>query len=71
MKETTIVFDHFYIIKLFNDKLSDFRGKLYHKATTVMEKAILKETRWLLIKNIGNLNEDRNEHQYLQDTLKF
>jgi len=71
MKEVTIVFDHFHIIKLFNDKLSDFRRKLYHEATTVMEKAVLKGTRWLLLKNPENLNEDRNEHQRLQDALKL
>ena len=71
MKEVIIVFDHFHIIKLFNDKLSDFRRKLYHEATTVMEKAVLKGTRWLLLKNPENLNEDRNEHQRLQDALKL
>lgn len=71
MKEVTIVFDHFHIIKLFNDKLSDFRRKLYHEATTVTEKAVLKGTRWLLLKNPENLNEDRNEHQRLQDALKL
>jgi len=69
MPEAAIVFDHFHIVKLFNDKLSDFRRKLYREATTAMEKDVLKGTRWLLLKNPENLNEDRNEEQRLQEAL--
>ena len=32
LPEATIVFDHFHVIKLFNDKLSDLRRSLYHQA---------------------------------------
>jgi transposase len=71
MKGVTIVFDHFHIIKLFNDKLSDFRRKLYHEATTAMGKMVLKGTRWLLLKNPENLNEDRNEQLRLQEALEL
>ena len=28
LKKATIVFDHFHVVKLFNDKLSDLRGVL-------------------------------------------
>jgi len=34
-----------------------------------MEKDVLKGTRWLLLKNPENLNEDRNEEQRLQEAL--
>jgi len=44
LPEATIVFDHFHVIKLFNEKLSDFRRALYHQATTAMGKAVLKGT---------------------------
>ena len=39
------VFDHFHVIKLFNDKLSDLRRALYREATDVMQKAVLKRGR--------------------------
>jgi len=66
-----IVFDHFHVIKLFNDRISDFRRKLYHYATTQREKEVLKGTRWLLLKNPENLDEKRNEHQRLQEALEL
>lgn len=60
LPKATIVFDHFHIIKMFNDKLSDLRRTLYHKASEE-EQGILKGTRWLLLKNPDNLNEEHNE----------
>lgn len=47
----TIVFDHFHVIKLFNDKLQEFRRQLFNKAQSKMEKKVIKGTRWLLLKN--------------------
>src|SRR5207302_5351151 len=35
------VFDHFHVIKLFNEKLSDFRRQLYHQASSDAERKIL------------------------------
>src|SRR6185437_16593812 len=32
LPEATIVYDHFHVIKLFNEKLSDLRRWLYHRA---------------------------------------
>ena len=37
-----VVFDHFHVIKLFNDKLSDLRRALYRETTEVMRKEVLK-----------------------------
>ena len=58
-----IVFDHFHVIKLFNEKLSDLRRELYREATEVLHKEVLKGTRWLLLKNPENLDpgEGREE----------
>ena len=71
LKTAAIVFDHFHVIKLFNDKLDEFRRKLYSEATTALEKRVLKGTRWLLLKNPENLDENRNEHQRLQDAIQL
>ncbi|MBF0507492.1 MAG: transposase [Deltaproteobacteria bacterium] len=38
LPEAAIVFDHFHVVKLYNDKLPDLRRKLYHEVATVMEK---------------------------------
>jgi transposase len=63
------VFDHFHVIKLFNEKLSAFRRYLYNEASSDAERKILKGTRWLLLKNPENLDEDRNELERLNEAL--
>src|SRR3954470_21773164 len=40
LKEAVIVFDHFHVIKLFNDKLSDLRRSLYHQAEADQKKVL-------------------------------
>lgn len=65
------VFDHFHVIKLFNEKLSALRRQLYHQASSDDERKLLKGTRWLLLKNPENLDEDRNEQQRLEDALQL
>ena len=65
------VFDHFHVIKLFNDKLSDFRRDLYREATEGMHKNILKGIRWLLLKNPENLDPERNERERLDEALRM
>ncbi len=64
-----IVFDHFHVVKLFNEKLSNLRRALYHEATEVQHKAVLKGTRWLLLKNAENLDEKKDEKQRLKEAL--
>lgn len=63
-----IVFDHFHIVKMFNDKLSALRRDLQRGALEAGQD-ILKSTRWLLLKNPENLNEARNERQRLDEAL--
>lgn len=65
-----IVFDHFHVIKLMNDKLSEFRRALFHEASREMQ-AVLKGIRWLLLKNPENLSEGRSEHERLDAALKL
>jgi transposase len=65
------VFDHFHVIKLYNDKLSAFRRELYRELTDEGQRQILKGTLWLLLKNPENLDPLRNEKQRLEDALKL
>jgi transposase len=65
------VFDHFHVVKLFNDKLSAFRRELYHQAASDAERKILKGTRWLLLKNPENLDPERDELQRLEEALRL
>jgi len=69
LKEAVLVFDHFHVIKLFNDKLSDLRRKLHREATEKLDKDVLKGTRWLLLKNPKNLDERREESKRLEEAL--
>jgi len=69
--EATLVFDRFHVIKLYNDGLSDLRRKLYHEATDLMQKQVIKGTRWLLLKNPENLDRDRREAERLEEALRL
>ncbi len=64
-----IVFDHFHAVKLFNEKLSDLRRALHRKATEVMNKDVLKGTRWLLLKDPENLDGKKDERRRLEEAL--
>jgi transposase len=65
------VFDHFHVVKLFNEKLSAFRRELYRQLSSDAERKILKGTRWLLLKNPENLDPERNERQRLDEALQL
>lgn len=71
LPETTIVFDHFHVIKLYNEQLSEFRRQLYRQALTSMQKQVIKGTRWLLLKNPENLDPARDEYHRLQQALEL
>lgn len=71
LPDAALVFDHFHVIKLFNERLSKFRRYLYGHVKTAMEKEIIKGTRWLLLKNPENLNDKNNERQRLQEALEL
>lgn len=70
LPRAVMVFDHFHVIKLFNDKLSDLRRSLYRQARA-QDKKVMKGTRWLLLKNPENLNPDRDELTCLQQALEL
>src|SRR3954451_8495737 len=64
-----IVFDRFHVMKLFNEKLSDLRRALHREATDVLQKQVLKGTRWLLLKNADNLDKEKGEKRRLEEAL--
>ena len=66
-----IVFDRFHIINLFNKKLSVLRSKLYREAKDLIQKEVLKGTRWLILKNSLNLDEKKNEKEKLEEALRL
>jgi len=63
------VFDRFHVVKLFNEKFSLFRQELQREAEGPLAKKVLKGTRWLLLKNPENLDEERNERKRLEAAL--
>ena len=65
-----IVFDHFHLIKLFNDKLSKLRRELQRQAESTGKK-VLKGTRWLLLKNPEHFSPEHNEKQRLEEALRL
>jgi transposase len=71
LPKAVIVFDRFHVVKLFNDKLSELRRALYCEATDMQHKEVLKGTRWLLLKNPENLDEEKDERRRLEEALKL
>jgi transposase len=71
LPKAVLVFDHFHIIKLYNEKLSDLRRDLHREATEKLHKDVLKGTRWLLLKNPENLDATRDESRRLQEALRL
>jgi transposase len=71
LPQATLVFDRFHVMKLFNEKLSDLRRELYRATTDVLQKKVLKGTRWLLLKRPENLDPKHNEPARLQEALEL
>jgi transposase len=71
LPKAILVFDHFHVIKLFNEKLTQLRRTLYREAVDLLQKEVLKGTRWLLLKNPENLDDERNERERLQEALRL
>lgn len=69
LRHAVHVFDHFHVIKLYNDKLSAFRRQLFD-ALTAQGQKLLKGTRWLLLKNPENLDPQKKERQRLERALR-
>lgn len=71
LSDAALVFDHFHVIKLYNEKLSELRRDLQREATEKLHKKVLKGTRWLLLMNPENLDEEKKEDKRLQEALEM
>ena len=65
-----LVFDHFHVIKLMNEALTEIRRGL-HRESDAMGKKVLKGSRWILLKNPENLSVERDEASKLKEALKL
>ncbi len=65
-----LVFDHFHVVKLMNEALTEIRRGL-HRESDAMGKKVLKGSRWILLKNPENLSAERDEAVKLQEALKL
>jgi len=71
LPKAAIVYDHFYVIKLFNDALSNLRREIQRQAVTKEGKRAITGIRCLLLKRVENLDETKNERQRLQTALEL
>ena len=54
-----------------NDTLTEIRRDLYRELKGLMEKSVLKGTRWILLKNPENLSKEHKEKEMLDEALKI
>jgi len=71
LKGCVIVFDHFHVIKLFNEKLSEFRRQLFNITEELLPKSVLKGTRWLLLTSREKLRNKHMQQQRLEQALEL
>lgn len=71
LSEVPLVFDHFHVVKLMNETLTQIRRGLHHELKDVLDKKVLKGTRWILLKNPENLSPERDEAAKLREALKL
>ncbi len=69
LPDAIYVFDRFHLIKLFNEKLTALRRRLYREMTDQGERSALKGVRWILLKRPENLNPQSSEPQRLARAL--
>lgn len=71
LPNAVLVYDHFHILKLYNEKLTDLRRELYREVTDVLQRKVLKGVRWLLLKNPENLDPKKRERERLDEALEL
>lgn len=67
----SIVFDRFHIEKNLNDTLSKIRRAVFKEERDLNKRKLIKGTRWLLLKNSKNLNEQKDESKRLEQALNI
>ncbi|MFO1041057.1 MAG: ISL3 family transposase [Planctomycetaceae bacterium] len=71
LPKAKLVFDHFHVTKLMNEKLTTLRRDLHREQIGNMHRDVLKGIRWLLLKNPENLTQSErvDERQRLDQAL--
>ena len=46
-----MIFDHFHVVKLMNEKLDEIRRSQYNQEKDINKRKVLKGTRYLLLRN--------------------
>jgi len=69
LPKAQIVFDHFHISKMLNEELSELRRDIFNQETDLNKRKLIKGTRWLLLKNNENLNNEWEERTKLKEAL--
>ena len=69
LPKAVLVNDRFHVVKLYNEMLTQLRRELYREATSLLQKQVLKGTRWLLLKRADRLDPKRREPQRLHRAL--
>ena len=67
------MFDRFHLIKLFNEKLTALRRRLYREMTDRGERSALKGARWILLKRSEIWEQDEYDEAegMLKDWIEF
>ena len=71
LPKAKIVFDHFHVIKLFNDQLSKFRRQLFNTTFCSTKRAVMKGSRWLLLTAQEKLETKPNYVKRLEYALEL
>jgi transposase len=69
LPQAAIVYDRFHITRILNDHLSNIRRELYREEIDLNNRKLLKGTRWLLLKNHSNLNDEKHEKERLEQAI--
>jgi transposase len=69
--DTPIVFDRFHIERNLNEVLSEIRRAIFRDEQDLNKRKLIKGTRWLLLKNSQNLNEETDERKRLELALNI
>ena len=70
LPKAQLVFDHFHVKKIINDKVDKLRRSLYHSKLYEEQRDVIKRIRWLLLKNGEDIKTDAAKKQ-LEDALKI
>lgn len=66
-----LVFDHFHVVKLMNESLTEIRRKLHHELSSRTGRSVLKGSRWILLKTPVSLCQERNGPDRLRGALQM